>query len=76
MAKKSEGNQPWPDEENVDDGGVSGFQQGLAYPPVPQTPADFKQLLHNPDLPPENQSAPSPEKLNPHIFGEQGRIPT
>jgi len=48
---------------------VSGFQQGVAYPPLPKTRDDFQQLLENPKLPAENQSAPSPEKLNPHIFG-------
>lgn len=75
MAKDT-AKKPAPDEESTDDGGVAGFQQGTAYPPIPQTPADFKQLLHNPNLPPENQSAPSPEQLNPHLFGEQGRIPS
>lgn len=53
---------------------VSGFQEGTAYPSVPQTPQDFRQLLENPDKPAENQSAPSPEKLNPHLFGPQGRM--
>jgi hypothetical protein len=47
---------------------VTGFQQGVAYPTMPKTPAQFAQLLENPSLPAENQSAPSPEKLNPHIF--------
>jgi hypothetical protein len=76
MAKRSSGNQPWPEEENVDDAQVSGFQQGTAYPEIPITPDDFQQLLENPELPAENQSAPSPEQLNPHLFGEQGRIPS
>ena len=53
---------------------VSGFQEGVEYPVMPQTPDEFSALLENPDLPPENQSAPSPEKLNPHLFGPQGRI--
>jgi hypothetical protein len=55
---------------------VSGFQEGVAYPPVPVTPEDFQRLLPNPDKPAENQSAPSPEQLNPHLFGPQGRIPS
>jgi hypothetical protein len=53
---------------------VSGFQEGVAYPSIPQTPQDFQQLLENPDKPAENQSAPPPEKLNPHLFGPQGRL--
>jgi len=55
---------------------VSGFQQGVEYPPVAVTPDDFARLLKNPALPPENQSAPTPEQLNPHLFGPQGRIPS
>jgi len=55
---------------------VSGFQEGVAYPTMPVTPEDFSQLLPNPDKPAENQSAPSPEQLNPHLFGPQGRIPS
>lgn len=47
---------------------VSGFQQGDEYPVLPKTDDDFAQLLDNPELPPENQSAPSMEKLNPHLF--------
>jgi hypothetical protein len=47
---------------------VSGFQQGIAYPMMPRTPDQFATLLENPDLPAANQSAPSPEKLNPHIY--------
>jgi hypothetical protein len=53
---------------------VSGFQEGLAYPILPETPEEFAQLLDNPDKPAENQSAPSPEQLNPHLFGPQGRL--
>ena len=53
---------------------VSGFQEGIAYPPIPITPEDFRQLLANPDKRAENQSAPSPEQLNPHLFGPQGRL--
>lgn len=53
---------------------VSGFQEGVAYPPIPITPEDFRQLLANPDKRAENQSAPSPEQLNPHLFGPQGRL--
>jgi len=48
----------------------------VAYPTMPVTPEDFSQLLPNPDKPAENQSAPSPEQLNPHLFGPQGRIPS
>jgi hypothetical protein len=55
---------------------VSGFQQGASYPHVPVTPEDFRHLLPNPNKPAENQSAPSPEQLNPHLFGPQGRIPS
>jgi len=55
---------------------VSGFQQGLEYPKVPVTPDDFAELLENPDKPAQFQSAPSPEQLNPHLFGPQGRIPS
>jgi hypothetical protein len=53
---------------------VSGFQEGVAYPPIPITPQDFRELLANPDKPAENQSAPAPEQLNPHLFGPQGRL--
>jgi hypothetical protein len=73
MARKND-EQPWPDDENVDTT-VSGFQQGISYPVMPRTPEQFAQLLENPDKPAENQSAPAPEKLNPHIFGPQGRLP-
>ena len=59
-----------------ENGQVSGFQEGTAYPPVPVTPEDFANLLPNPEKPAENQSAPSPEQLNPHLFGPQGRIPS
>lgn len=47
---------------------AAGFQEGKAYPKMPVTPDDFAKLLDNPDLPAENQSAPSPEQLNPHLF--------
>lgn len=66
------------DELGVDagiDSQVSGFQQGIVYPRVPVTPEHFKRLLDNPAKRPENQSAPAPEQLNPHLFGPQGRIP-
>lgn len=76
MARKSQNpDQPWPDEENVPDAQVAGFQQGLRYPKVPVTKEDFAKLLPNPDLPAENQSAPSHEQLNPHLFGPDGRLP-
>jgi hypothetical protein len=47
---------------------VSGFQEGVHYPTMPRTPRQFAQLLENPDMPAENQAAPAPEKLNPHLF--------
>lgn len=50
---------------------VSGFQEGVAYPVMPETPEEFSQLLDNPDKPPQNQSAPAPENLNPHLFPER-----
>lgn len=62
--------------EEATTGQVSGFQEGRHYPSVPTTPDQFQQLLENPDVAPENQSAPAPEKLNPHLFGPQGRIPS
>lgn len=49
-------------------GTVSGFQQGRAHPEIPLTADDFAALLDNPELPPQNQSAPSQEQLNPHLF--------
>lgn len=64
---------PWPPEEDTGTD-VSGFQEGVVYPSLPQTPDEFQQLLDNPELPPEFQSAPAPEKLNPHLFGPQGRV--
>jgi len=66
--------QPWPDEENVADTQVSGFQEGVAYPLMPQTNQEFQRLLENPERPPQYQAAPSPESLNPHLFGPQGRL--
>ena len=66
MAKK--------DDIAAENGIVAGFQEGINYPLMPQTPEDFRSLLDNPDKPAENQSAPSPEKLNPHLYGSQGRI--
>jgi hypothetical protein len=75
MPRKNSEEQPWPDEENVQPT-VSGFQEGVHYPAMPRTPEQFAQLLENPDKPAENQSAPSPEKLNPHLFGPQGRVPS
>lgn len=53
---------------------VSGFQEGVDYPLLPQTADEFKSLLPNPDRPAELQSAPSQEQLNPHLFGPQGRL--
>jgi hypothetical protein len=58
--------------ENV--GQVSGFQEGVAYPPIPQTEEDFAQLLINAYKPAQFQSAPPQEQLNPHLFGPQGRL--
>jgi len=58
MAKK--------DDDSV--GTVSGFQSGRPYPNAPLTADDFAALLNNPELPPQNQSAPSQEQLNPHLF--------
>lgn len=53
---------------------VEGFQEGVHYPEIPQTPSQFRKLQDNPDLAPERQSAPSPEQLNPHLFGDSGRL--
>lgn len=47
---------------------VHGFQEAPYIPPIPTTPDDFAKLLRNPNLPAENQSAPRPEDLNPHLF--------
>jgi hypothetical protein len=47
---------------------LSGPQDAPHFPKIPITEADFRQLLPNPDLPPERQSAPSQEQLNPHLF--------
>lgn len=47
---------------------VHGFQEGAWYPKQPLTPDDFANLLDNPKLPAQHQSAPSPEQLNPHLF--------
>jgi hypothetical protein len=53
----------------------SGFRQGMRYPRMPVGLEDFQRLLENPDLPAQNQSAPSPSQLNPHLFGPDGRLP-
>jgi hypothetical protein len=54
------------------DGGTNGIVYGPQnpppYPDIPRTREDFQQLLENPELPAESQSAPSQEKLNPHLF--------
>lgn len=70
MAEKKSDKQAVAEEHAI----VSGFQEGKAYPKEPRTPDDFAELLDNPELPAENQAAPSPEKLNPHLFGPQGRL--
>jgi hypothetical protein len=51
-----------------------GFQEGRAYPEQPSSPEGFQALAENPELPLEQQSAPSQEALNPHLFGPQGRF--
>lgn len=65
---------PTPTAEELEAIPVSGFQEGVNYPLMPQTRDAFTRLLDNPDKPAENQSAPSPETLNPHLFGPQGRL--
>lgn len=61
--------QPWPDEENVNDGGSETGNVPAPYvPPIPRTSEDFAELLSNPALPPEQQAAPPQELLNPHLF--------
>jgi hypothetical protein len=57
----------------VGDTTVEGFQEGVPYSEIPTTPKQFRALQENPALPPERQSAPSPEQLNPQLFGEQAR---
>lgn len=62
---------PWPAEEDGDTNGGSaadGYQQGTAYPVQPRTPDEFSKLLRNPDVPAEQQTAPRPEDLNPHLY--------
>lgn len=53
-----------PDQEGL----LYGPQGGVEYPLLPQTKEDFQEMLPNPELPPERQSAPTQEKLNPHLF--------
>jgi hypothetical protein len=55
-------------------GQVSGFQQGVYYPPIPVTAKQFSELLDHPETPAQFQAAPSQEQLNPHLFGPQGRL--
>ena len=50
---------------------VHGYQEGIWYPRQPQTPEEFSQLLDNPDKGAQFQSAPPPEKLNPHLFPDR-----
>lgn len=59
-----------PDAQNVPDpkATVSGYQEGIHYPTMPRTPEQFAELLDNPDMDAHLQSAPTPEKLNPHLF--------
>lgn len=47
---------------------VSGVQPARVVPRIPMTHADFRKMQINPDLPPEQQSAPPQELLNPHLF--------
>lgn len=47
---------------------VAGPQPVRPVPAIPVTEQEFRQLLRNPDLPPEQQSAPSLDQLNPHLF--------
>lgn len=50
---------------------VSGPQPAPVVPNVPITREDFAQLVENPDLPPQNQSAPGQDRLNPHLFPQR-----
>jgi hypothetical protein len=50
---------------------VSGVQPTANVPLIPITRSDFRRLVENPELPPENQSAPPQDLLNPHLFPQR-----
>ncbi len=65
---KKEDKQPAADPTDPRGTQVHGFQEGAKFARMPRTPADFANLLDNPDKPAQHQSAPSPEQLNPQLF--------
>jgi hypothetical protein len=56
------------DPEATDDTPISGPQPVPPVPDIPQTSAEFAQLLPNPALAAEHQAAPPQELLNPHLY--------
>lgn len=52
---------------------VKGYQEGKRYPVLPTSPEEVQALLLlNPNKSAQNQSAPSPSKLNPHLYVQEG----